>query len=221
MTSSADQDAAIQAAVPQAIAGDPRALQKLINLIHPPVVRYCRGRITSAKYPTPEDIAQEVCLAVARSIETYEDKGLPFMAFVYRVAANKIVDARRIHSRDMSSPTEEVPDEQASNDSPEEEAITRDACNDAVRLLDVLNDKAREIITLRVFNGYSAEETAKIMGMTAGAVRVAQFRALEKLRKHMDSVPATVRDDAFANVETTQFDPGPPRPTTNQARKKR
>ncbi|RAV33887.1 RNA polymerase sigma factor ShbA [Corynebacterium heidelbergense] len=185
MTATADLDAAIQAVAPRAIAGDHQALQELINLIHPPVVRYCRARVTSSRYPTPEDIAQEVCLAVARAIEGYEDKGLPFMAFVYRIAANKIVDARRSQSRDLAQPTEGIPDEEDHSTSPELEAINRDSCNDVAQLLDILGEKAREIIILRVFGGYSAEETAQMLGTSAGAVRVAQFRALAKLRAHV------------------------------------
>jgi RNA polymerase sigma-70 factor (ECF subfamily) len=42
-------------------------------------------------------------------------------------------------------------------------------------------------VTLRVFGGYSAEETAAIVGSTAGAVRVAQFRGLAKMREILEA----------------------------------
>ena len=58
--------------------------------------------------------------------------------------------------------------------------------NAARELLDQLSEKAREIIVLRVFVGLSAEETAEITGSTAGAVRVAQHRALATLRKALE-----------------------------------
>ena len=186
MTATHDLDTAIQAAVSRATNGDKRALQEVINLIHPPVTRYCRARMGSEKYPTADDIAQEVCLAVARAIPSYEDKGLPFMAFVYRIAANKIVDGRRMHGRDQLQPTDELPDVEVTDNTPELEVLELDACNEVADLLDMLGDRAREIITLRVFGGYSAEETAEMMQMSAGAVRVAQFRALSKLRKHIE-----------------------------------
>lgn len=186
MTATHDLDAAIQAAVSRATAGDKRALQEVINLIHPSVTRYCRARVGHEKYPTADDIAQEVCLAVARAIPSYEDKGLPFMAFVYRIAANKIVDGRRVHGRDQLQPTDDVPDVEVTDSTPELEVLELDACNEVADLLDILGDRAREIITLRVFGGYSAEETAEMMEMSAGAVRVAQFRALTKLRKHIE-----------------------------------
>ena len=50
-------------------------------------------------------------------------------------------------------------------------------------LLKVLPDKQREIVVLRVVVGLSAEETADAVGSTPGAVRVAQHRALSRLRK--------------------------------------
>lgn len=186
MTTTLDTDAAIAAAVPGAVEGDPKRLQKLINLIHPQVVRYCRARVGSNRYPTADDVAQEVCLAVARAMPKFDEKGVPFMAFVFRIAANKIVDARRMHSRDLAQPTDEMPDEEEVSQTPESEILLLDSCNEVSGLLDLLSDKAREIITLRVFGGYSAEETAQILGTSAGAVRVAQFRALAKLRAYVE-----------------------------------
>ncbi|MDH2455615.1 RNA polymerase sigma factor ShbA [Corynebacterium bovis] len=185
MTTTEDLDVALARLVPDAVAGDAAVMQRIINLIHAPVVRYCRARVPQWRYPTAEDIAQEVCLAVARALPGYADRGLPFMAFVYRIAANKIVDALRSQSRDQAVPTEDVPDTEVTENTPESSAIVRDACNEIAGLLDILSDKARDIIILRVFEGYSAEETARILGTSAGAVRVAQFRALAKLREHL------------------------------------
>ena len=79
-----------------------------------------------------------------------------------------------------------MPDEEEVTETPESEILLLDSCNEVSDLLDLLSDKAREIITLRVFGGYSAEETAQILGTSAGAVRVAQFRALAKLRAHVE-----------------------------------
>ena len=189
MTSTVEKDAAIRAVVPRAVDGDPKALQELINLIHPQIVRYCRARVGNGRYPTADDIAQEVCLAVALALPTYQEQGVPFMAFVFRIASNKVVDARRAHARDFSQPVAEVPDGEVATETPESEILFLDSCNEVAGLLDVLSDKAREIVTLRVFAGYSAEETAKILDMSAGAVRVAQFRAKAKLRSHLSQKP--------------------------------
>jgi RNA polymerase sigma-70 factor (ECF subfamily) len=52
-------------------------------------------------------------------------------------------------------------------------------------LLRVLPEKQREIVVLRVVVGLSAEETAEAVGSTPGAVRVAQHRALTRLRREL------------------------------------
>ncbi|WP_375545408.1 sigma-70 family RNA polymerase sigma factor [Corynebacterium sanguinis] len=169
--------------VPLAAAGDRRALQDVVRLIHPLVLRYARARLGGGRMPTPEDVAQEICLAVATSIEKYVDRGKPFMAFVYGIAFNKVADAHRSLARDKLTPTEQVPDEELSGETPEEFILVSDGSNRVRELLDLLSDKARDIIILRVFVGLSAEETAEAVGGTAGAVRVAQHRALATLRK--------------------------------------
>lgn len=54
-------------------------------------------------------------------------------------------------------------------------------------LLHVLPEKQRDIVLLRVVVGLSAEETAEAVGSTPGAVRVAQHRALARLRKTLSA----------------------------------
>lgn len=167
-------------------AGQGRALQRIIELIHPLVLRYARARLGGGRQPTPEDVAQEVCLAVATSIHSYSDRGRPFMAYVYGIASNKVADAHRAYARDIANPTEVVPEVEINEDSPEEIALVAAGSNRVRELLDLLSDKPREILTLRIFVGLSAEETAEIVGSTPGAVRVAQHRALATLRKALE-----------------------------------
>lgn len=176
--------------VPLAAAGDRRALQQIIEIIHPLVLRYTRARVSGGRHPTADDVTQEVLLAVATSISNYVDRGRPFMAFVYGIASNKVADAHRSFARDLSNPTDDVPDSAIVHDTPEEFALVSDGSNRVRELLDSLGEKAREIITLRVFVGLSAEETAEIVGSTPGAVRVAQHRALAALRKQVNGQEA-------------------------------
>jgi RNA polymerase sigma-70 factor (ECF subfamily) len=53
----------------------------------------------------------------------------------------------------------------------------------AVELLDGLPEKLREVLLLRVATGLTAEATGRTLGMSPGAVRVAQHRALTRLRE--------------------------------------
>ena len=78
---------------------------------------------------------------------------------------------------------EDVPDGVSAEPGPEQLALDAFDAETVGKLLDTLPPKLREIITLRVGAGMSAEETGRALDMTAGAVRVAQHRAMQKLRK--------------------------------------
>ena len=121
-------------------------------------------------------------MAAMMALPRYRDQGRPFLAFVYGIAAHKVADAHRAAARNRAEPTDVVPERFDISTGPEQQAINTDAGARMERLLSVLPDKQREILILRVVVGLSAEETADAVGSTAGAVRVAQHRALAKLK---------------------------------------
>jgi RNA polymerase sigma-70 factor (ECF subfamily) len=147
------------------------------------VHRYCRARL--ARFPGAEqaadDVAQEVCIAVLSALPRYRDEGKPFEAFVYRIAANKVADAQRGSYR-QPQPQAELPEVVDESDGPEDFVVRASDAAQARALLDTLPDTLRELMVLRIAVGLSAEETGRALGMSAGAVRVAQHRALQRLR---------------------------------------
>ncbi|MBB2900603.1 RNA polymerase sigma-70 factor (ECF subfamily) [Kineococcus radiotolerans] len=174
----------LQELATRALTGDQSAVADLLAAVRRLVHRYCRaklGRLPGADHAA-EDAAQEVCIAVLTALPRYKDTGRPFEAFVYRIAANKVADAQRASYR-APVPTEAVPDAATTEPGPEQLALDTFDAETVGRLLDTLPPKLREIITLRVGAGMSAEETGRALDMTAGAVRVAQHRAMQKLRK--------------------------------------
>ncbi|MEZ0492664.1 RNA polymerase sigma factor ShbA [Kineococcus sp. TBRC 1896] len=174
----------LQALAARALSGEQGAVADLLAAVRRLVHRYCRaklGRLPGADHAA-EDAAQEVCIAVLTALPRYKDTGRPFEAFVYRIAANKVADAQRASYR-APVPTDDVPDAATAEPGPEQLALDAFDAETVGRLLDTLPPKLREIITLRVGAGMSAEETGRALGMTAGAVRVAQHRAMQKLRK--------------------------------------
>jgi RNA polymerase sigma-70 factor (ECF subfamily) len=170
-----------------AMAGDRRAVGTVLAIIRPLVVRYCRARLgrMDRSSVSADDVAQEVCLAVLTALPGYRVQGRPFLAFVYGIASHKVIDAHRAASRNKSEPVADLPDSVEVADGPEQRAMRVETSGEMGRLLDTLPDKQREILVLRVVVGLSAEETAEAVGSTPGAVRVAQHRALARLRKSM------------------------------------
>ncbi|WP_433606428.1 sigma-70 family RNA polymerase sigma factor [Prescottella agglutinans] len=177
----------LNSAVAAAAQGDRNALSQVLQTIRPLVVRYCRARVGAAERGnlSPDDVAQEVCLAVMTALPRYQDQGRPFMAFVYGIAAHKVADAHRNAARNKSDPVAEVPDVVSSEDGPEDRALSSETSRQVSALLETLPEKHREILVLRLVVGLSAEETAAAVGSTAGAVRVAQHRAIAKLKKEV------------------------------------
>ncbi|MFH5208634.1 sigma-70 family RNA polymerase sigma factor [Antrihabitans sp. NCIMB 15449] len=171
-------------AVAAAGQGDRSALAQVLEIVRPLVVRYCRARVGSAERGqlSADDVAQEVCLAVMTALPRYQDQGRPFMAFVYGIASHKVADAHRNASRNKADPMAEVPDVVSTDQGPEQQALDSEASRQMNTLLATLPDKHREILILRLVVGLSAEETAAAVGSTAGAVRVAQHRAIAKLK---------------------------------------
>jgi len=178
------QEERLDAVVAEAMAGDRVALREVLETIRPIVVRYCRARVGAMERSglSAEDVAQEVCLAAVMALPRYRDRGRPFLAFVYGIAAHKVADAYRAAGRDLAYPTDSIPEHRSAEPDPEQAALEADSVTRMSDLLEILPDKQREILILRVVVGLSAEETAEAVGSTPGAVRVAQHRALARLK---------------------------------------
>lgn len=164
--------------------GDDQARGRLLAAVHDRAFRYARARLRrfSQAADAAEDAAQEVCVAVLLALPKYDDRGLPFEAFVYSISARKVADVQRIVMR-SPQPTDELPEPAETVSGPEEQVVGADEASRAWALLDRLPEHQRELLTLRIAVGMSAEETGRALGMTAGSVRVAQHRAIAKLRQ--------------------------------------
>ena len=166
-----------------ATQGDTSARDALLVNVRTMVHRYCRarlGRLPGSEHAA-DDVAQEVCLAVLSALPRYRDEGRPFEAFVFGIAAHKVADAQRAAVR-AAVPTDEMPDEPDLGPGPEDHALRSSDAALVRSLLDRLPPTQRELLILRVAVGLSAEETGSALGMSPGAVRVAQHRALARLR---------------------------------------
>jgi RNA polymerase sigma-70 factor (ECF subfamily) len=173
-----------------ASTGDAAALRTFLDTIHPQIVRFCRARLGgSSGILTADDVVQEVMIAVCAALPRFRPDGT-VMAFVIGIARYKVIDAYRASGRDHSTPRDTMPEEADADPGPELAAIL---ATETVRLraaLDLLPDHHREVIVLRIALNYSAEEVARLLGTTAGAVRVTQHRALGRLRTLLaDPVP--------------------------------
>ncbi|MFE9750862.1 sigma-70 family RNA polymerase sigma factor [Saccharothrix saharensis] len=179
-----------------AVAGDDRAVAAVLATVRPLVVRYCRARVgrQERSATSADDVAQDVCLALLTALPTYKDHGRPFLAFVYGIAAHKVADAHRAALRNRAEPVPELPDTpDDEHEGPEQSALRVELSQRMGELLRLLPDKQREILVLRVVVGLTADQTADAVDATPGAVRVAQHRALTRLRREIERALVTQR----------------------------
>jgi len=130
-----------------------------------------------------EDITSHVFERALANLSRFEWRGVPFAAWLYRIAANALVDARadarrRQTEHDGSDPPPDVPDGR------ESEAIERRAM--LFQLVERLPEAQRQVIEMRFVDEKSIREIAAALDRSEGAVKQLQLRALENLRKSME-----------------------------------
>lgn len=172
----------------EASQGGREALGELLAVLTPIIDRYCRARLGGRERPimSPEDLTQDVLLSVITALPRWRRADGPFLGFVYGIAAHKVANAYRTIGRDRSAATSDVPellDTAESTSGPEQQAIDAAVRHRLDRLLEHLPDRQREVLVLRTVVGLTVDEVADATGITLGAVRIAQHRALARLRE--------------------------------------
>lgn len=178
----------LRSLVARAQAGDQRALEALLVTVRPHVYRYVLSRL--ADRASADDVTQEVAMTIVSALPRYADRvdqGSSFLSWVFGIATRKVSEAHRALGRRHDTPVEAVPDRAETTDDPLVVSVRLDTTRRMAALLAQLPYPQGEIVRLRVAAGLSADETAEVLGLTAGAVRVAQHRALAKLRAAVSS----------------------------------
>ena len=132
-----------------------------------------------------EDVTQHVFAKLMTTIVKYDDRGVPFFAWLLRMARNVAIDHLRAN---RLTPTENVidPDTSSGNDLDRAETV-RDA-------LATLPDEQRQVVILRHVVGLTPGEIADRMGRTEGSIHGLHHRgrrALQRELQRLDSTPFT------------------------------
>lgn len=130
-----------------------------------------------------DDIAANVFVEAVKGIRSFQYRGAPVAAWLFRIAHNETVDALKRRSRSALTSL----DNPAAADrlQARDELSPRDDWRDTAAALGQLKAEHREVLTLRLVEGHSVQETARILGKSEGAVKVMQMRALQALREKM------------------------------------
>lgn len=183
MTTDATSIAFDQQLIQRARAGDAAAMHDLLSELRPAIHRYCRFRLSTfaGGVDAAEDAVQETCLVVSSVLVDYQDRGLPFKAWVYAIAAKKVADSQR-RSHRAAVLVDQLPEQVEPSFTPEEAAVASAEVRAALVLVDRLPARMRQVVLLRA-GGTPAKQVAEALGMTPGAVNVAHHRAVTRLRQ--------------------------------------
>ncbi|HVI09729.1 MAG TPA: sigma-70 family RNA polymerase sigma factor [Candidatus Binatia bacterium] len=134
-----------------------------------------------------EDLTAEVFHHALANLDRFEWRGIPFAAWLFRIAANLIADR---HHRQQREPIADEPEqiELAPARNKEIEEVERKAA--LFRLVETLPSEQRRVIELRFVEEKSIKEVAREIRKTEGAVKQLQFRALSRLRARMEGADA-------------------------------
>jgi RNA polymerase sigma-70 factor (ECF subfamily) len=132
-----------------------------------------------------EDVTAEVFHHALANLNEFEWRGVPFSAWLYRIASNAIANRWQRAARERGTPATVDPPDEGRDSNPEE--IERRAR--LFRLVAELPRDQRSVIEMRFAEGKSIGEIARELGRTDGAVKQLQFRAVRTLRTRWEKKP--------------------------------
>jgi len=165
--------------VASAQRGDTRAAGRLYDRHHLPIFHYVYARTSHQQ--VAEDLTGEVFTRMIRHLPEYEERGIPFRAWLYRIAGNLVKDHYRRNGNVPLplSVAEEVNVPVNSPDRVVERTLTLASVQQALAQID---ENQREVVFLRFLAGMSLKEVASTMDKSVGAVKSLQHRGLTALR---------------------------------------
>ena len=176
-----DEDAALAV---RASGGDVSAFGLLYDRHVDAIYRYIYYRVRNDA--EAEDLTSDVFMRALKAVPRYEPRQA-FLAWLYRIARNAIIDRARRGNR-------QVPFEDAIEHPTPDQVVEPDAQllahsdSDTLRnALKKLTPLQQEVVVLRYLHGYSTQEIANIVGKREGTVRGIQFRAIGALRQLIPS----------------------------------
>lgn len=176
-----DGEAPIEDLVTAAKSGDAEAFGRIFDHYHEAVHRYIAARVRRPS--DAEDLAQLVFVKALEALPRYEQRGVPFGGWLFRLARNVVIDHIRTSREHVE--LDALVERSDGNAGPEAMALARQQMDEIAAALAELTDEQRDTIALRFFAGLSAREAAVAMGKQEGTIRGIQFRAIAALRRRL------------------------------------
>jgi RNA polymerase sigma-70 factor (ECF subfamily) len=169
----------------QAKSGNSEAFAQLYDAYVERIYRYIYFRVSDEA--STEDLTSQVFLKAWENLDRYQISGSPYIAWLYTIARNLVIDFYRAQSAQKESvPLEHITPRASEEQTPDQEVEMRfnlQAMRDALQFL---TDDQQQVLILRFIAGLPNENIAKVMNKREGAIRALQMRALQTLSKYME-----------------------------------
>jgi len=133
-----------------------------------------------------EDLTAQTFLNALEAIHRYEMRGVPFLAWLLRIAYNLTLNHIKAQKHNGSSPLPNTVEASGAMYSPEESCEAKVAGERIWQGVRHLRGDQRQVIVMRFVDGLSYLDIAQVLGKSVGAVRVIQYRALSTLRRMLE-----------------------------------
>jgi RNA polymerase sigma-70 factor (ECF subfamily) len=170
----------VSAAIARAKEGDMEGLYFLYVQYGEHVFRYVNSLVKD--HHEAEDITQSVFLKLATVIRTYEQRDVPFIAWVLRVARNMALDQMRDHRA--------IPYEEVAAQVDDHRQIGNERREDLCWALEQLPEEQRTVLILRHVHGFSPPEIAAVLGKTESAIDGLHHRGRKRVQSTLEDLGA-------------------------------
>ncbi len=162
-----------------------RYVNRIFNYVY-----YRTGNLHDA-----EDLTARVFQRAMNHIHNYTDRGVPFSAWLYRIAHNLVANWHRDRSRKQEIPLTELPVLPAKGDHPEANLVRSQEQDALLRLIRRLPPDRQHLIILKFVENLSNAEIGQIMGRSEGAIKSLYHRTLLALRDQLSEQNITLDVD--------------------------
>ncbi len=167
----------------EAAQSDPAKFAALYELHFERVYAFVASRMRDRTIA--EDVTSEVFHKALASLPNYEWRGVPFAAWLFRIAANAIIDYAKRAAREFPAP-DDPPEPAAAPDLQASELRAIEHRAQLFRLVGKLPEVQKQVVYERFVEQRSIQEIAQRLGKTAGAIKQLQLRAVRNLRAWME-----------------------------------
>lgn len=176
------RNARVNNLVLKASKGDHQAFGDLYELFLDQIYRYVFFRVGNQQ--DAEDLTENCFVKAWQALMKNPDQPIRnFNAWIYRIANNTITDHFRKKRPVLMAEITQLKENTA--EEPEDILIQDDVFDELVSAMETLDERSYQVIQLRFLSQLSHSETAAILDLEEGHIRILQYRALKKMRAIM------------------------------------